>query len=347
VRTPAGVRVAYKAIYQSVKAKVNAAAFQGVTVQPMIQLKDSYELILGASPDPQFGPALLFGSGGQLVEIFKDRALALPPLNTTLARRLMERTLIYKALQGTRGRKSVDLKALEQLLVRFSQLVLGHPDIREIDINPLLASPEGLVAVDARVVLYDPKIKNADRPQPAIRPYPTVYVGGTKLRDGTAVVIRPIRHQDEPLMVQFHKTLSERSVYLRYFQELKLDDRVKHERLLRRCFIDYEREMALIAEGKTKRSNPAEILGVARYTKKHGSSEAEFALLVSDKKQRQGLGQELLKRLIHIAREEKVERLTADMLRDNHGMQALCKTLGFTIEGGLQEPVVTARLDLR
>jgi acetyltransferase len=346
IRSAPGVRTAFKAIFKSVKEKVGVQAFQGVTIQPMISLKDTYELILGSSPDPQFGPTLLFGTGGQLVEIFKDRALALPPLNTTLARRMMEGTQIYAALKGTRGRKSVDLKALEQLLVRFSQLVLSHRDIREIDINPLLASADGLMAVDARVVLYDPKVPAADRPRPAIRPYPAAYIGGWRMPDKTTVVIRPIRHQDEPLMAQFHKTLSERSVYLRYFQELKLDERVKHERLTRRCFIDYEREMALVAEGKPRRGAPAEILGIARYTKKHGTPEAEFALLVSDQKQRQGLGRELLQRLIQIAREERIGRLTADILRENHGMLALCKSLGFATLGGIQDAVVKARLDL-
>ena len=133
-----------------------AEHFQGVTVQPMVKLSDGYEMILGSSIDPQFGPVLLFGTGGQLVEVFKDRALGLPPLNTTLARRMMEQTKIYTALKGVRGRKPVDLAALERLLVRFSQLVVEQPWIKEIDINPLLASPDGLVALDARVVLHGP-----------------------------------------------------------------------------------------------------------------------------------------------------------------------------------------------
>ncbi len=127
--------------------------FQGVTVQPMIKL-DGYEVIIGSSIDPQFGPVLLFGTGGQLVEVFKDRALALPPLNTTLARRMMEQTKIYTALKGVRGRKPVDMAALEDLMVRFSQLVVEHPWIKEIDINPLLASSDRLLALDARVVIY-------------------------------------------------------------------------------------------------------------------------------------------------------------------------------------------------
>src|SRR6185503_4444847 len=159
-------------IRQSVLAAAGPDAFEGVTVQPMIRRDDAYELILGSSVDPQFGPVLLFGACGQLVEVFKDRSLGLPPLNATLARRMMEQTRIYKALHGVRGRKPVDLPALEQLLVSFSQLVVEQPWIKEIDVNPLLASAERLVALDARVVLHDVKISQEQLPKPAIRPYP-------------------------------------------------------------------------------------------------------------------------------------------------------------------------------
>src|SRR5262249_40146154 len=196
---------------------------------------NGYELILGSSVDSQFGPVLLFGSGGQLVEVYKDRALTLPPLNTTLAQRLMEQTQIFKALKGVRGRKPVDLMALAGLLVRFSQLIIEQTDISEIDINPLIASSERLLALDARVVLHNPK-KVTQIPKPAIRPYPTQYVSDWTMKDGQVVTIRPIRPEDEPLMVQFHSTLSDRTVYLRYFASLSLSSRIAHERLLRICF---------------------------------------------------------------------------------------------------------------
>ena len=163
------VRQAYRAIADSVVGKAGADAFLGVTVQPMIRAK-GYELILGSSVDPQFGPVLLFGSGGQLVEVYRDRALGLPPLNTTLARRMMERTKVFAALKGVRGRRAVDEKALEVLLVRFSELVADQGRIREIDINPLLASPDGLLALDARIVLFGREIPEEELPRPAIRP---------------------------------------------------------------------------------------------------------------------------------------------------------------------------------
>jgi acetyltransferase len=213
----AAVRAAYEAIAESVAKLANASDFLGVTVQPMVRA-EGYELILGSSIDSQFGPVILFGSGGQLVEVYKDRAVGLPPLNTTLARRVMERTKILTALKGVRGRKRVDLDALEQLIVRFSYLITEQSWIKEIDINPLLASSEGLLALDARVVLHP--LELATPPRSAIRPYPTQYVEAWKLPDGTDVLIRPIRPEDEPAIALFHTQLSERSVYLRYFHLL-------------------------------------------------------------------------------------------------------------------------------
>ena len=230
-----------------------AGHFQGVTVQPMVKL-DGYELIIGSSLDPQFGPVLLFGTGGQLVEVFKDRSLGLPPLNTTLARRMMEQTRIITALKGVRGRRPVDLAALEQLLVRFSYLVVEQPWIKELDINPLLASPDRLLALDARVIVHGPEVQDAEILRPAIRPYPTQYVSSWTAKDGMPLVIRPIRPEDEPLLVQFHGTLSDRSVVLRYFHVMTLSTRVAHERLTRICFIDYDREMALVAERQDPQS---------------------------------------------------------------------------------------------
>ena len=213
----AAVRGAYQEIKESLTRVAPQEYFLGVTVQPMVRT-DGYELILGSSVDSQFGPVLLFGSGGQLVEVYKDRALGLPPLNSTLARLLMERTKIFSALRGVRGRRPVDLAELERLLVRFSYLVIEQVWIKEIDINPLLASGEGLLALDARVVLYSQEV--LEPPKPAIRPYPVQYVKPWRLEDGTQVLIRPIRPEDEPSIVRFHARLSERSIYQRYFHLL-------------------------------------------------------------------------------------------------------------------------------
>jgi acetyltransferase len=324
------VRAAYQAIYDGVAAKASPADFQGVTVQPMLDLSDGYELIVGSSPDPQFGPVMLFGAGGTMVEVFKDRALGLPALNTTLARRMMEQTRIYAALKGVRGRDPVDLEALEKLLVRFSFLVVEQPCISEIDINPLLVSSERLIALDARVVLYGPETREADLPRLAIRPYPLQYVRPWDLKDGIAVNIRPIRPEDEPLMVEFHEGLSEHSVYMRYFHALNLSQRVAHDRLTRICFIDYDREMVLVA---VRQGAGREIAGVGRLSKVYGSDEAEFAILIKDAYQDQGLGTELLSRLLQVARDEAdIGRVVAYILPENQGMKRVAKNLGFGLE---------------
>jgi acetyltransferase len=339
------VRSAYQKIESSVRDKAGIEHFLGVTVQPMIRL-DGYELILGSTVDPQFGAVLLFGLGGQLVEVFKDRALGLAPLNTTLARRMIEQTRIYTALKGVRGRKAVDLGSLEQLMVRFSRLVVEQRWIKEIDINPLLASPERLVALDARVVLHEPGVQEEDLPKLPVRPYPTQYVGSWTMKDGTPVIIRPIRPEDEPLMVKFHGTLSERSVYLRYLHMLKLSQRVAHERLTRICFIDYDREIALVAEFKNPSTGEPEILGVGRLRKLHGVKEGEFAVLISDEYQGRGLGSELLRRLLDVGREEKLARIVGDVLPDNVNMLRVCENLGFQVKGGIEDPVLRTEIDL-
>ncbi|MEM9807639.1 MAG: bifunctional acetate--CoA ligase family protein/GNAT family N-acetyltransferase [Cyanobacteria bacterium P01_D01_bin.56] len=303
----------------------------GATVQPMVALR-GYELIIGSSIDAQLGPVLLFGSGGHLVEIYQDRALGLPPLNTTLARRLMEQTQIYKALQGVRGQKSVDLASLEQLLVRFSQLVVTYPEIKEIEINPLLVSGDQLLALDARVTLHGGDVAEENLPRPAIRPYPAQYAKSWTLPNGLAVTIRPIRPDDEPLIATFHQTLSEESIYFRYFHLIKLQARVAHERLTRICFIDYDREMALVAEHEDPYTGELSILGVARLSRLHGVNEAEFGMLINDQYQGQGLGTELLRSLISIGQAEGLTGISADVLSENRAMQHLCQKLGFTIQ---------------
>jgi acetyltransferase len=345
LRDEAAVRAAYRAIETLVAEKVGGDQFSGVTVQPMVKL-DGYELILGSSVDPQFGPVILFGSGGQLVEVYRDRALALPPLNTTLAQRMMEQTKVFTALKGVRGRKPVNMAALENLLVRFSQLVLEQRWIAEIDINPLLASPDHLLALDARVVLHDPAVTLDQLPKPAIRPYPLQYVSSWTMKDGNQVTIRPIRPEDEPLMVKFHETLSDRSVYLRYFGSLSLSRRVAHERLLRICFGDYDREIALVAEYTDPGTGERRIMAVGRINRLHGKNEAEVAVLVSDQYQNLGLGYELLRRVVQIAREEKLSQVSAEMLPDNIAMQVIMKRVGFQVRVGEDLGSIQAYLDL-
>jgi len=339
------VREAYRAIADTVVAKAGAKAFLGVTVQPMIRAS-GYELILGSSVDPQFGPVLLFGSGGQLVEVYRDRALALPPLNTTLARRMMERTKVFTAVQGVRGRRAVNEGALEALLVRFSELVTDQPRIREIDINPLLASGDGLLALDARIVLFGREVANAELPRAAIRPYPLEYVWGWRMRDGRRATIRPIRAEDELPMVEFHKALSDDTVYRRYFQAQRLESRVAHERLVRKCFVDYDREMALVAEHANKDTGASELLGVGRLVRQTDDEEAELGVVVTDRYQEMGLGTELVRRLIEIAESEGIRRIKAEILSENAAMVKLAKHFHFSCVRSDDPQSLTATLDL-
>jgi len=342
----AAVAKAFDEIHKSVSEKAGASQFQGVTVQPMIRL-DGYELILGSSVDPQFGPVVLFGSGGQLVEVYRDRALALPPLNATLAQRLIEQTKVYKALKGVRGRARLDLDQLKRILIRFSRLVVEQRWIKEIDINPLLASPERFLALDARVVVHGSDMHVENLPKPAIRPYPTQYVDTWVTKNGSSVVLRPIRPEDEPLMVKFHATLSEQSVYLRFFHMENLSSRTAHDRLLQKCFIDYDREMALIADLQDPQTGEHEMLAVGRLTREPSGSDGEVAVLVTDRWQKQGLGTELLRRLIGVARDQKLSQVVAIIMPENQAMWSLANRLGFKVSSSDDPNMITAVLQLR
>jgi acetyltransferase len=340
LENPAAVHNAYMEIERSFSSD---GAFQGVTVQPMVA-NTGYELIVGSSTDPQFGPVLVFGLGGQWVETMQDRCHALPPLTTTLARRMMENTRIYQALKGIRGKKSVDMEKLEELLVHFSQLVIDNPRIADIEINPLLAGPDVLMALDARIILHPATVPDSELPRPAIRPYPVQYTSTWASSDGTQFTLRPIRPDDEPLLVEFHHQLSERSVYLRYFAAMRLDSRISHERLITRCFIDYDRELALVAE-YSDTDGARHIAGVARLIKNRVGNEAEVAFIVADKYQHRGLGGYLLDCVINVARHEGISRLEGSLLAENTEMRDLFSRAGFRL-GVPQERVLIATRDI-
>jgi acetyltransferase len=338
------VQSAYHAIAEAVGTRVGAEHFLGVTVQPMAKI-DGYELILGSSIDPQFGPVLLFGLGGQLVEVFKDRALGIPPLTTTLARRMMEQTRIYTALKGVRGRKPVDLAALERLLVRFGQLIVEQRWIKELDINPLLASPEQLLALDARVVIYGLDTAEDQLPKLAIRPFPTHYVSTWRTKANVPITIRPILPEDEPLLVKFHESLSDQTVYMRYLHPMMLTQRLVHERLARICHCDYDREMTLIAEGRGKNGEQL-VMAIGRLSKSHGVDEARLSVLVADPFQGMGIGRELVSRLVQVGRSEHLQRLVATLTLNNQVMQHIFQTLGFSLNPTSDGKLQSAMLEL-
>ncbi|MBI4671904.1 MAG: acetate--CoA ligase family protein, partial [Chloroflexi bacterium] len=296
------VRATFRAVKNTVTNLLGKENFRGVLLQPMLNLKGGYALHLGSMLDPQFGPVLRFGAEKRppptdtqgapvgsdpttkvmLDARYRDDALGLPPLNTTLARRMMEHTRVYKILREA----NVDTTALEQVLARFAQLVAEQGWIKAIDIHPLMVLPPfdresggatRVVGLDARILLHDPAFKETELPRPSIRPYPTQYVEPFNLKDGTPVTIRPIRSEDEPLLIHFHEKLSEQSVYLRYFHALNLSQRIAHERLARIATNDYDREIALVVERAAPGQAEGELLAVARLTKIQNTGDAEFA----------------------------------------------------------------------
>jgi acetyltransferase len=328
LQTADAVKQAFNEIEQSIAELAGAEHFEGVTIQRMVR-RTGYELILGSSTDPQFGPVLLFGTGGQLVEVFKDRALAIPPLNRTLARHLMRKTKIYEALMGVRGRKSINLFALEEILINFSRLIVENRRIKECDINPLLASEEEIIALDARIVLHEASLSDAQLPPLAVRPYPLNYVRFTTLKNGIPVILRPIRPEDEPLVVRFHRELSEQSVRQRYFEFVSLDERVTHERLIRICFNDYDREWAIVAE--VTNGDGKQIIGIGRLSCVPGTRVAQFTMTIVDAYHKLGLGTQLLQQLLMIAQHENIEKIDARILSENEGMLKICQRSGFKL----------------
>ncbi|MFO0870115.1 MAG: bifunctional acetate--CoA ligase family protein/GNAT family N-acetyltransferase [Pirellulales bacterium] len=330
--TPEAVAEAFLGIERGVRATVGAEHFQGVTVQPMVRTDGGYETILGSTLDPQFGPVLMFGAGGQLVEVFRDRAFGLPPLNATLALRMLEQTRIFRAFAGVRGRPPIDLEALQRTLINFGHLLVEQPWIAECDINPLVVSPKGVMALDARVLLHPAGTDLATLPRPAIRPYPLEFVERHTLSDGLAVTLRPIRLEDEPMMVRFHATLSDLSVRRRYFQAMGLSRRTEHDRLIRVCFNDYDRELATVAEIRDPVTGGLQIVAVGRLSRASRPGVVEFAVTVGDPWHQRGIGTRVLQHLIHIAQREGLQRIVGRVLADNYAMQALCRKVGFQLE---------------
>ena len=243
------LKTAYQRILDGVRQFAPQATIRGVTVQKMVEHID-YELILGAKKDRHFGAVILFGMGGIGVELFRDFSVGLPPLNQALARRLMEETNVYRMLQGYRGKAPADLRQMEKILVGFSNMIIDFPEIREMDINPLAVSQGKAVALDARIILDQDALDKKAPPYPhlVITPYPTRYVTPWRLSDGTEVILRPIRPEDEPLEHEMLTTVSEATIRSRFYQNLK---HISHAMHVRSCNIDYDREMAIVAETRT------------------------------------------------------------------------------------------------
>jgi acetyltransferase len=321
------VEKVFTEIMQAVKKERPDARIEGVSIQRMVTSFD-YELIIGSKKDPIMGPVIMFGLGGTEVEFLQDVAVGVPPLNQTLARRILEQTRAYRMLsQGFRQKPPVDLRLLEETLVRVSNLTVDFPEIKELDINPLVISGGAAIALDARIILDG----GAEHSRPGeyshlvISPYPTKYIQLWKCGDGTPVLLRPIRPEDEPLERELIAGLSEESSRFRFFYIIK---EITHEMLSRFCNIDYDREMAIVAEyaWNSSRRN----VGVGRLIIQPDMEAAEFAIVVADDFQGKGLGLKLLDNLIGIARDKGLRSIYGIVLNDNYRMIGLVKKLGFT-----------------
>jgi acetyltransferase len=314
------------------------AEFDGVATQPMVP-KKGYELLVGSRKDPQFGSVLMFGMGGVAAELLNDTSIGFPPLNRVLARRIMEKTAIYRHINA--AGQSFNVKALEEILVRFSQLVIDFPEIEEMEVNPLVFDGGDAVAVDARIVLDAEKIRYGTQPYEhlAIAPYPKKYVTEWKLKDGTLVLLRPIKPEDENLMDEMFRSLSEETMRLRFFQIIK---EIPHETLTRYCNLDYDREVAIIAETK---GDKRRILGVGRLIAEPGRERGEFAVVVADQWQELGLGSKLIDYTIDIAKDLGLETVYGYIISMNTKMVHLCTSKGFRMEP-VDEEVTKATLEL-
>ncbi|MEM3807854.1 MAG: bifunctional acetate--CoA ligase family protein/GNAT family N-acetyltransferase [Nitrososphaerota archaeon] len=340
INSDSELRAAYLKLIDTVKSKAPDAKIKGVYVQQMIK-SSNYELILGSKKDPDFGTAIMFGTGGIATEVFRDFSIGLPPLNQVLARRLMEETKIYNSLvHGMRGKPPADIKKLEEIIVRFSNLIVDFPEIKEADINPLSVTDDSIYAIDFRIIL-DPE--GVDSPEPyrhlVITPYPTKYVTLWRLKDGREVLLRPIRPEDEPLEYELIKGLSEETSRFRFFQVIR---EVTHEMLVRFCNIDYDREMAIIAE--YNKDGKKRNVGVGRLIIEPDRKRGEFAVLVADDFQGKGLGTKLTDMLIEIALEKGLHSIYGIVLPENTKMIGLCKKLGFDIKYRTDEVYVELKL---
>jgi len=318
---------------------IAAVEYAPGTSQQDATIDEGYELIIGSYVDRQCGPVLSLRADRPLPGVFQDRALALPPLTTGMARRMVERTGIAAMLTETDDSTRRSLETLDQLLICVSQLIAEQRWIKQLLLRLLVVPQVGLLVLDAEVVLYDAAVQADDLPVLAIRPYPVQYVTEWMLRDGTPVTIRPIRSEDEPLMVRFHETLSEQTVEMRYFGPQKLSQRIAPEQLLRMRCVDYDREMVLVVEQRDPTTGDRAILGLGCLIKLSHSTDAEIALLIGDVWQGQGIGSELLRRLIQIGRDKGLARIIGEILPDNHVALRILPRFGFELHRSISEPV--------
>ena len=328
------VRTTYNELINQAQSKRPDAVIRGVTVEPMYTASHGRELMIGVIRDPVFGPTITFGAGGVQVEVFRDRAVALPPLNEFLALQMIEQTRIATLLGNFRGMPAVNKEALVHVLRRLSEMVCELPEIRELDINPLIADEHEARAVDVRIVIGR-RVPSMDRyAHMAIHPYPGHLTSRYQLANGTNIVIRPIRPEDASIEQSFVRKLSSQSKYFRFMRTLK---ELTQEMLVRFTQLDYHRELALIAVLESTLVGEDIELGVARYVTNPDGESCEFALVVADEWQHKGIGSHLMSGLMDAARQHGLKKMEGEILADNHNMLELVERLGFYTQASRED----------
>lgn len=335
------VREAFEQMTQRAAERRPDAQIIGCTVQKMVSYPNSFELIIGTKRDPVFGSVILVGMGGVAAEVFQDRALALPPLNETLARRALESLKSWPLLRGYRGRPGVNIDKLIEVLMRFSYLVADYPEIQELDVNPLLVTPDEVIALDARVIVDRTALVYGVRPYAhlAIRPYPEEFVTDRQLKDGTPVVLRPIKPEDEPMWHELLASCSTQSLWFRFSYLFK---QTTHEMASRYCFIDYDREIGIVAE--VEEEGQRRLIGVGRLVADANHEVAEYAVIVVDRWHGRGLGGLLTDYCLEVAKRWGIKKVVAETSKDNARMLATFRNRGFEFnEKADQEVVLVSR----
>ena len=341
--TAAEVTAAYQRIVANAREHRPDAKIEGVTVQPMISVSSGCELIVGGKRDPIFGAVLLVGMGGTAAELLQDRALELPPLNERLARRMLQALRCWPLLEGYRKRPGVNVDRLIEVLIRISYLVADHPEIVELDVNPLLATLGDVIALDARVVLDRQALDGPEKPYShlAIRPYPEEFLRRVQFKDGSEAILRPIKPEDEPMWHALLQRCSPETIHQRFRYMFKA---TTHEMATRFCFIDYDREMAIVAERAGP--GPRELLGVGRLVADAHHTSAEFAILVGDPWQGIGVGSQLMDFCLEISRVWGLRRIQAQTATDNQRMLAMFCHRGFAMNYAASRDTVTVTKEL-
>ena len=335
------LRSAFEEIMNNAKKYSPDADIQGITVQQMVR-KKGIEIILGQKTDSLFGPVIMFGRGGIDVEIYKDVAIGLLPLNQTLARRIIEETKVYQLLKGYRNLPPANMKLLEEIIVRFSQMLVDFPQLKEFDINPLIINDKEAFALDARGVVNKDRLFARSHEHLVISPYPEKYRSLWKLRSGRTVILRPIKPEDEPLWLEMFQSFSQESLHFRLFQTII--GPIAHEFSARYCNIDYDRELAIVAEIEDK--GQRKMLGVVSLNIDPSEKAGEISFIVADPWQGQGLGSKMVDYMIEICRDKKLEKIFAVMLPDNYRAIKLFREMGFTLESQ-DYGIEMATLDLK